>query len=321
MRRYGLILVFVNILSIAFGQEIKTTWLLDYNHLITFGDSNVHFEPFDFIQGYEINGDSLFFKHDSPATVGQRCTTFNEKGEVIRIICQDWSIPDSQFLITKITTDSLFLMPVNNSAIAISNQLKQSTQLKYRYNLGMLHKIAENADTGNIDYFEIIRFHNISTLYEDIKWDTIAVSHTTNGWWGIYYFDIQIMNNGNFLAKCHYKPFKERKPNKDQRTKTTYYKDSLPPELTQKIKNELNNSGIKTVEKIDFQGWSSHGREITLKVSMRGETKLLTAYEYCFPYTLKSLIKTISDLDKSDGFKTTDSRFSIETSFINKKNK
>jgi hypothetical protein len=150
-------------------------------------------------------------------------------------------------------------------------------------------------------------------LFENIAWDTLIVSHKTIGWWGIYYFDIKILRNGHFFAIDRYRPFET---NKNEIPKIIYYEDDLPTTFVQEINNELNKSGLKRIDKIDLTGWASHGREIIIKVSLNMDTKSFKAYEYCFPYTLKSLVKKIADLDRGAKFKTTDKTFTIETSFV-----
>lgn len=288
--RYGLLLFFVTTINSCFSQDIKATWFLDENRFIKFeNDQTVQYEPFDFIKGYEISGNNIVFKH------------------------QGTSIPDSKFLILKLTTDSLFLIPINNSAKAISAKLK-------RQFYESIEKIEKNPEASDISYFKVIKFYNASTLYESIKWDTLTLSHAQTGYWGVNYFDIKILNSGQFYAIERYVPFEINESNKAEKTKTIYYEDKLPVEMLEVINSELNGSGLRRIDKIDFKGWSSHGRQITLKVRMSDQTKLLTAYEYCFPETLKSLVKRISDIERDNTFKTTDREFTIETSFINQHN-
>lgn len=283
MKQYGLLLFFLGTLEFGFGQQIKATWFFDENRFFKFDDSEAQSESFNFIKNYKILGDSLLFKH------------------------ADNSIPDSKFLISKLTSDSLFLIPINNSAKAISAKLR----LQY---YGTIERIEKNPEANGVLYFKEIKLYNASTLFEKVAWDTLTVSHTTMGWWGVYYFDIKILNNGHFFAIDRHRPFKK---NKKESARTIFYEDNLPDPFIKEVSNELNNSGLKRIDKIDFTGWSSHGRKITLKVVVGKDTKLLTAYEYCFPYALKSLVRKIADLEKDQNFKTTDNQFIIETSFIN----
>ncbi|MBX2956297.1 MAG: hypothetical protein KF846_09080 [Cyclobacteriaceae bacterium] len=310
MKLQILVLVFTSTLSISFGQEIKGTWLLTDRHLLQIEESKIYCEPFNFIKEYTINADTLTFRHVYD-TAGQRCETLDAKGKWVKVKCEDNSISNSKFLITKLTRDSLFIVPINNSAKAVS------AGLKHRYYYGAMKRIAAKPDS--IDYYQVIKFYNQTTLYEQVSWDTITVSHKSNGWWGRHYFDIQILNNGQFIATDHYKPFKERKPNKDQRTRTTYYKDTLSTELIQEIKNEVNKSGIMTVDKTDFGGGATHTRIVTFKMSMKGGDKMIKGYENAFPYFLRPLIKIISDLEYNKDFKTTTTKVSIGTSYIEKK--
>lgn len=285
MKQYGLLLLFLITFDFAVGQQIRTTWFFDENRFFKLDESEAHSVPFDFIRSYKIHDDSLLLEH------------------------ADNSISDSKFLISKLTSDSLFLVPINNSAKAISAKLR----LRFYESI---ENIEKNPEAKGVLYFKEIRLYSASTLYEKIVWDTLTVSHTTMGWWGIYYYDIKILSNGHFFAIDRYRPFET---NKTEKAKTIYYEDNLSPTFLQEINNELNNSGLKKIDKIDFTGWSSHGRQITLKLRAGRDIKLLTAYEYCFPYTLQSLVKKISDLERDENFKTTDNRFTIETSFINRK--
>jgi hypothetical protein len=69
MKRFGLIILLVNILSVATGQGIKSTWFFDEDRFFKLEDERVDCEPFDFITGYKIHGDSLTFKHFYKLTI------------------------------------------------------------------------------------------------------------------------------------------------------------------------------------------------------------------------------------------------------------
>jgi hypothetical protein len=156
MKRYGMFLYFLLTLEFGFGQQIKSTWLFDENIFFKFDDSDAYAESFEFIKKYEINGDSLIFRHAKN------------------------SIPDSKFLIAKLTSDSLFLAPLNNSAKAISAKL---TQPFYE----SIERIEKNPEAKDISYFKTIKLYNTSTLFEKIDWDTVKLSHKTMGWWGLLF--------------------------------------------------------------------------------------------------------------------------------------
>jgi hypothetical protein len=100
MKKYRVLVLFLFTFDFGFGQQLQTTWFFDEYRFFKFDDFEAHSEPFDFISSYKIHGDSLLIKH------------------------ADNSITDSKFLISKLTSDSLFLVPINNSAKAISAKLR-----------------------------------------------------------------------------------------------------------------------------------------------------------------------------------------------------
>lgn len=302
------ILVLITLISSSNlnGQELKGAWLFNNQEaFITENDERITSDIFDFFNGYTISNDTLKIKHIYPKS---ECSTLDENGKSIIIPCPDNSIPDSEYEIIKLTSDSLFLRPINRSAIAISARLKD------RYREQSKKIVSDTNYTPN--HFQIIKLFNSRTLFDEINWTKIRIASKSNGWFQEHYEFLEINNDGTFKAFKKVKPFEEGKPRKEYISKETFYEDTLSENQLNGLNSDLSESGFFHFE-IDSKGWSSHGSLIKIQIIDESETKTHIGYGHKFPkYTLpliRNLMSIISEKDTNQ----TETKFDIPLDFEN----
>lgn len=300
------ILVLITLISSSNlnGQELKGAWLFNNQEaFITENDERITSDIFDFFNGYTISNDTLKIKHIYPKS---ECSTLDENGKSIIIPCPDNSIPDSEYEIIKLTSDSLFLRPINRSAIAISARLKD------RYREQSKKIVSDTNYTPN--HFQIIKLFNSRTLFDEINWTKIRIASKSNGWFQEHYEFLEINNDGTFKAFKKVKPFEEGKPRKEYISKETFYEDTLSENQLNGLNSDLSESGFFHFE-IDSKGWSSHGSLIKIQIIDESETKTHIGYGHKFPkYTLpliRNLMSIISEKDTNQ----TETKFDIPLDF------
>lgn len=288
------------------GQELKGAWLFNNQEaFITENDERITSDIFDFFNGYTISNDTLKIKHIYPKS---ECSTLDENGKSIIIPCPDNSIPDSEYEIIKLTSDSLFLRPINRSAIAISARLKD----RYRE---QSKKIVSNTNyTPN--HFQIIKLFNSRTLFDEINWTKIRIASKSNGWFQEHYEFLEINNDGTFKAFKKVKPFEEGKPRKEYISKETFYEDTLSENQLNGLNSDLSESGFFHFE-IDSKGWSSHGSLIKIQIIDESETKTHIGYGHKFPKFTLPLIRNLMSIISEKDTNQTETKFDIPLDFEN----
>lgn len=288
------------------GQELKGVWLFNNQEaFITENDEKITSDIFNFFSGYAISNDTLKVKHIYPKS---ECSTLDEKGKSVIIPCPDNSIPDSQYEIIKLTSDSLFLRPINRSAIAISARLKNRFHEQSK-------KIV--ADTNyRPDYFKTIKLYNSKTLFEKINWSKIRISSKSNGWFQEHYEYLEINNDGTFKAFKKVKPFEEGKPRVEYVAKETFYEDTLSKNQLNELNSDLSESGFFHFN-IDSQGWSSHGSLIKIQIIGNNKTKTHVGYGYMYPKFALPLINRLLNIVNEEEPNQSKTKFDIPSDFIN----
>jgi hypothetical protein len=302
------ILVLITLISSSNlnGQELKGAWLFNNQEaFITENDERITSDIFDFFNGYTISNDTLKIKHIYPKS---ECSTLDENGKSIIIPCPDNSIPDSEYEIIKLTSDSLFLRPINRSAIAISARLKD------RYREQSKKIVSDTNYTPN--HFQIIKLFNSRTLFDEINWTKIRIASKSNGWFQEHYEFLEINNDGTFKAFKKVKPFEEGKPRKEYISKETFYEDTLSENQLNGLNSDLSESGFFHFE-IDSKGWSSHGSLIKIQIIDESETKTHIGYGHKFPKFTLPLIRNLMSIISVKDTNQTETKFDIPLDFEN----
>lgn len=302
------ILVLITLISSSNlnGQELKGAWLFNNQEaFITENDERITSDIFDFFNGYTISNDTLKIKHIYPKS---ECSTLDENGKSIIIPCPDNSIPDSEYEIIKLTSDSLFLRPINRSAIAISARLKD------RYREQSKKIVSDTNYTPN--HFQIIKLFNSRTLFDEINWTKIRIASKSNGWFQEHYEFLEINNDGTFKAFKKVKPFEEGKPRKEYISKETFYEDTLSENQLNGLNSDLSESGFFHFE-IDSKGWSSHGSLIKIQIIDESETKTHIGYGHKFPKFTLPLIRNLMSIISEKDTNQTETKFDIPLDFEN----
>jgi hypothetical protein len=285
------------------SQEIKNSWLFNNQEaFVTENNGIVTSDIFDFFSDYTKSNDTLKIKHVYPET---ECSIY-ENGKKIVIPCPDNSMPDSWFRITKLTSDSLFLRPINRSAIAISARLKNRLHEQSK-------KIISDSNYTP-DYYKIIKLYNPKTLFKEIEWSKIRISSKSIGWFQEHYDYLEINNNGTFKAFKKIKPFEEGKPSVEYIEKITFYEDALTAVELNELNQDLNNSGFLQFN-IDSQGWSSHGSLIKIQVFDDKKSKTHLGYIHKYPKFTLPLIKRLLSLVSEEVTKQSKKQFEIPVDF------
>jgi len=286
------------------GQELKGTWLFNNQEaFITENDGKITSDIFDFFNGYKISQDTLKIKHIYPKS---ECSTTDKNGKIIIIPCPDNSIPDSWFKITELTSDSLYLRPINRSAVAISAWLKNRPHNETK------KIISDSSYTP--DYFQTIKLYNSKTLFEEINWSKIRISSKGNGWFQEHYEYLEINSDGTFKAFKKVKPFEEGKPRKEYITKETFYEDTLSENQLNELNSDLSESGFFHF-KIDNKGWSSHGSLIKVQIINDNESKTHIGYYNKFPKLTRPLLTRLLSLVKEEETNRIKNQFEIPVEF------
>jgi hypothetical protein len=302
------ILVLITLISSSNlnGQELKGAWLFNNQEaFITENDERITSDIFDFFNGYTISNDTLKIKHIYPKS---ECSTLDENGKSIIIPCPDNSIPDSEYEIIKLTSDSLFLRPINRSAIAISARLKD------RYREQSKKIVSDTNYTPN--HFQIIKLFNSRTLFDEINWTKIRIASKSNGRFQEHYEFLEINNDGTFKAFKKVKPFEEGKPRKEYISKETFYEDTLSENQLNGLNSDLSESGFFHFE-IDSKGWSSHGSLIKIQIIDESETKTHIGYGHKFPKFTLPLIRNLMSIISEKDTNQTETKFDIPLDFEN----
>ncbi|MEP0265482.1 hypothetical protein [Dokdonia sp.] len=278
-----IIIIIMNSFSMI-GQELEGTWLYDdQSSFISKNDHLVTSDIFDFFGDYSTENDTLKIKHRYPK---YECMT-TENGKTVVIPCPYDSIPNSWFKITKLTSDSLYLNPINRSAIAISARLKN------RFIDQSKTIISDSSFTP--DYFKTIKLYNANTLIEKINWSKIRVSWKSNGWFQEYYNYLEIYQDGTFKILKKVNPLKKENTSEENTQETNYYKGSLTKTEQIQLKKDVNASGIFRF-KIDNIGLSSHGTLIKIKVFANNKRQTPVGYSYKYPTSALPMIKFLSSI-------------------------
>lgn len=288
------------------GQELKGAWLFNNQEaFITENDERITSDIFDFFSGYKISNDTLKVKHIYPKS---ECSTLDENGKTVIIPCPDNSIPDSQYEIIKLTSDSLFLRPINRSAIAISARLKNRHHEQSK-------KIVSDTNYRP-DYFKTIKLYNSKILFEEINWSKIRISSKSNGWFQEHYEYLEINNDGTYKAFKKVKPFEEGKPRAEYVAKETFYEDTLSENQLNELNLNLSESGFFSFN-IDSKGWSSHGSLIKIQIFDDNKTKTHIGYGHKFPKFALPLINGLLNTVNEEETIQSKTQFDIPTDFIN----
>ncbi|NQX85592.1 MAG: hypothetical protein HRT67_06765 [Flavobacteriaceae bacterium] len=305
MNKFKIVIVLILISSLKLdSQELKGTWLFNNQEaFISENDGKITSDIFDFFSGYTISNDTLKIKHIYPKS---ECSTLDENGKSVVIPCSDNSIPDSQYEIIKLTSDSLFLSPINHSAIAIFARLKN------RYH-EQSKKITSNTNY-NPEYFKTIKLYNSKTLFEEISWSKIRISSKSNDWFQEHYEYLEINSEGTFKAFKKVKPFEEGKPRKEYISKETFYADKLSENQLNELNSDLSESGFFHFN-IDSKGWSSHGSLIKIQISDDNKTKTHIGYGYKFPKFALPLIRNLMSIINEKDTNQTKTKFDIPIDF------
>ena len=305
MNKFKIVIILILISSFKLnGQELKGAWLFNNQEaFITENDEKITSDIFDFFSGYTISNDTLKVKHIYPKS---ECSTLDENGKSVIIPCPDNSIPDSQYEIIKLTSDSLFLRPINRSAIAIS------TRLKNRYH-EQSKKIVSDTNYKP-EYFKTIKLYNSKTLFEEISWSKIRISSKSNGWFQEHYEYLEINSDGTFKAFKKVKPFEEGKPRKEYISKETFYEDTLSENQLNELNSDLSESGFFHFN-IDSKGWSSHGSLIKIQISDNTKTKTHIGYGHKFPKYTLPLIRNLMSIINEKDTNQTETKFDIPVDF------
>lgn len=299
-----LIIVILNSSFNLQGQELEGTWLFNNQEsFIMENDGSTKSDIFNFFGGYEISNDTLKIKHVYPKS---ECSTTDKNGKRIVIPCPDNSTPDSWYKITKLTSDSLILRPLNRSAIAISARLKS------RYH-DQSKKIISDSNYKP-DYFKIIKLYNSKTLFEKINWSKIRILSKGNGWFQEHNEYLEINNDGTFKAFKQTKPFEKGKPSEEYIEEIAFYEDTLTEKELNELNQNLNASGIFHF-KIDNIGLSSHGFLIKIQIIDDTKSKTHMGYGYKFPKFTLPLIRRLLSIVNEEDTKQTETHFDIPNDF------
>lgn len=306
MNKFKIVIILIFISSFKLiGQELTGAWLFNNQEaFIAENGEKITSDIFDFFSGYTVSNDTLKVKHIYPKS---ECSTLDENGKSVIIPCPDNSIPDSQYEIIKLTSDSLFLRPINRSAIAIS------TRLKNRYH-EQSKKIVSDTNYKP-EYFKTIKLYNSKTLFEEISWSKIRISSKSNGWFQEYYEYLEINSDGTFKAFKKVKPFEEGKPRKEYISKETFYEDTLSENQLNELNSDWRKSGFFHFN-IDSEGWSSHGYLIKIQISNDNKTKKHIGYGHKFPKFALPLINGLLNIVNEEETIKSKTRFDIPTDFI-----
>ncbi|MGH1384209.1 hypothetical protein [Kordia sp.] len=287
------------------GQELKGDWLFNNQEaFIIENNGKIKSDIFDFFSEYTISNDTLTIKHIYPKS---ECSTLDENGKIVIIPCPDNSIPDSEYEIIKFTSDSLFLRPINRSAIAISARLKNRHYEQSK-------KIVTDTNYKP-DYFKTIKLYNSKTLFEEINWSRIRISSKSNSWFQEHYEYLEINSDGTFKAFKKVKPFEGGKPNKEYISKVIFYEDILSESKLNELNSNLNESGFFHFN-IDSIGWSSHGSLIKIQVFDNNKTKTHVGYGYQYPKFALPLINGLLNTVNEEETIQSKTQFDIPTNFI-----
>ena len=285
------------------GQELEGTWLYDnQSSFISKNDHLVTSDIFDFFEDYSTENDTLKIKHRYPK---YECMT-TENGKTVVIPCPYDSIPNSWFKIIKQTPDSLFLNPINRSAIAISARLKN------RFIDQSKTIISDSSFTP--DYFKTIKLYNANTLIEKINWSKISVSWKSNGWFQEYYNYLEISQDGTFKIFKQVSPFKKENTSEEHTQEAHYYKGSLTKAEQIQLRKDVNASGFFHF-KIDNIGLSSHGALIKIKVFTNNKRQTHIGYSYKYPTSALPMITFLSSIITEEGNRQLTEPFKIPQKF------
>ncbi|WP_299685698.1 hypothetical protein [uncultured Dokdonia sp.] len=296
MKLFIAILLSLNSFAVI-GQELNGTWLYDNQRsFISKNDRFVTSDIFDFFGDYSITNDTLKIKHQYPE---RECTT-TENGQTIVIPCYD-SIPNSWFKITQRTSDSLYLNPINRSAIAISARLKNRFWDQ--------SKLIISDSSYMPDYFKTIKLYNSNTLIEKINWSKIRVSWKTKGWHQEFYNYLEIDHDGTFKVFKKTSSYK-----KEDESALHYYKGTLTETQRHQLKKDVNTSSFFHFE-IDDIGLSTHGALIKIQVVTDTKRKTHMGYRYKYPTLASPLLKMLLSIVHQETNKQQVKPFKIPSKF------
>lgn len=286
------------------GQELKGTWLFNNQEaFITENDGKITSDIFDFFNGYKISQDTLKIKHVYPKN---ECSSLDENGKTIWIPCQDYITTDSWYKINKFTSDSLFLYPINRSAIAVAAWLKNRPHNETK------KIISDSSYTPT--YFQTIKLYSSKTLFEEIKWSKIRISSKSNGWFQEHYEYLEINSDGTFRGFKKVKPFEEGNPRAEYVAKESFYEDTLSENQLNELNSNLSESGFFNFN-IDSKGWSSHGSLIKIQIFNDNEAKTHIGYGHKFPKFALPLIRNLMSIINEKNTNQTETKFDIPFDF------
>ncbi|MGB5929262.1 MAG: hypothetical protein WBH03_13870 [Cyclobacteriaceae bacterium] len=285
----------------ASGQSLQGSWLFNNeDYFLVINNDSARSSFFDYIHGYSIDSDTLTLHHVYDLS-HHTCYGY-KNGKPVQIACSDNSTPDSKYLITKHTPDSLVLEPVNRAGIAVSARLRLRSYEQSRRIIGEPEYIPE--------YYKKIKLYNTRAFSDDTSWDTIAFSFTRQVPKGVEYFDIQIANSGQVKAMYHFQSLKKR-----ARSKTINYKSRMHASTLRTIQSLLNQSSFFYI-KLPREGHTPHDR-IRLRVTSDGWDKTIEGYVYVLSGLLKPFTQYMTDLVyKRTSFTVTDNVIDISTSYL-----
>jgi hypothetical protein len=147
-----------------------------------------------------------------------------------------------------------------------------------------------------------------------IKFDSIAISYISHGWFAEYYYDLKLYDDGQFLVN------QERVGSDigeldDNKSILGLFEGDLSQDKLSEINPLLSSSGILKLESKDYGGYVLHGKEICIKLFYNQTYKELKGMQGMFPVNIESIISRLLSINDFENYVQIDRNEIFETSF------
>jgi hypothetical protein len=166
----------------------------------------------------------------------------------------------------------------------------------------------------NYDLESYVKYLDKKEADRTIKFDSIAISYISHGWFAEYYYDLKLYDDGQFLVN------QERVGSDigeldDNKAILGLFEGDLSQDKLSEINPLLSSSGILKLESKDYRGYVLHGKEICIKLYYNQTYKELKGMQGMFPVNIESMISRLLSINDFENYVQIDRNEIFETSF------
>lgn len=322
----SIVIIFQAFLAHSQSDSLEGQWLGENDVDIRFNSSKISSRKYSYFSSYQVIKDTLYITHDYE---GIGLYTIDSLGNKIEM--KNWKLPNSKFQIVKVSEMELVLYPLNPSAMKIAGEIRQP---HVNYSLESYQKLLDQKESANdldsneskeikinYDYnwfgsasIDTIKLQSAKALYSTIEFDSIAISYFSQGWFARYYYDLKLYNDGLFVVN-HERDGSDTGEFENIKAILGLFEGSISLDEISEINQLLSSSGISKLESKDYEGWTSHGNYICIKVYYNHTFKELKGIQGMFPIMIEPIIRQLLAIDDFENYEQIDRDVLFETSY------